>query len=82
MQGLVVPSVRAPALQRAVEITAPLLYGSWRGCTARAAEPVGPLPNTRLKLPAPGCGKNCVCAPRAFLLVSIDVAPADVGAAA
>ncbi len=39
-------------------------------------------PNTRLKLPAPGRGKNCVCAPAAFVLVSIDVAPADVGAAA
>ena len=51
---------------------------------ARPAQlgPVGPLPNTRLKLPAPGCGKNCVCAPAAFVLVSIDVAPADVGAAA
>src|SRR5437867_733363 len=41
-----------------------------------------PLPNTRLKLTAPGCGKNCVCAPAVFVVVSSDVAPAGVGAAA
>jgi len=40
------------------------------------------LPNKRLKLAAPGLGKNCVCAPAAFVVVSIQVAPAAVGAAA
>ena len=39
-------------------------------------------PNKRLKLTAPGLGKNCVCAPAAFVGVSIDVAPTGVGAAA
>src|SRR5712691_11110292 len=39
-------------------------------------------PNKRLKLPAPGLGTNCVCAPASSVLVSIVVAPARVGAAA
>ncbi len=39
-------------------------------------------PNKRLKLPAPGLGRNCVCAPAAFVVVSMDVAPTAVGAAA
>ncbi len=39
-------------------------------------------PNKRLKLAAPGLGSNCVCAPAAFVAVSIDVAPTGVGAAA
>jgi len=38
--------------------------------------------NKRLKLSAPGLGKNCVCAPAGSVVVSIDVAPAGVGAAA
>ena len=52
------------------------------GCTARPAEPVGPLPNKRLKLTAPGVGKNCVCALASSVVVSINVALACVGAAA
>ena len=40
------------------------------------------LSNKRLKLPAPGLGRNSVCAPRSSVLVSNDVAPAWVGAAA
>jgi len=39
-------------------------------------------PNKRLKLPAPGCGKNCVCAPTGFVVISINRAPTGVGAAA
>ena len=39
-------------------------------------------PNKRLKLAAPGCGRNCACAPAGFVVVSIDEAPAGVGAAA
>ena len=39
-------------------------------------------PNTRLKLAAPGLGRNCVCAPARFLVIAITVAPAGVGAAA
>src|SRR5207247_10280775 len=31
--------------------------------------------NKRLKLSAPGLGKNCVCAPAGSVVVSIDVAP-------
>ncbi len=50
--------------------------GSVTGCTAREAERENPLPNTRLKLPAPGRGKNCVCAPAGSVVVSSDVAPA------
>src|SRR5213594_177610 len=40
------------------------------------------LPNKRLRLPAPGLGRNCVCAPARCAVVSITVAPAEVGAAA
>ena len=39
-------------------------------------------PNKRLKLPAPGLGRNCVCAPASCIVVSIIVAPAWGGAAA
>src|SRR5947208_10692757 len=104
MQGLLYPSVRAPASQRAVWIQAALWYGSWwaarparrgpdqsgtpcdagsvTGGTAREAERENPLRNTRLKLTAPGLGRNCVCAPASFVVVSLTVAPARVGAAA
>ncbi len=40
------------------------------------------LSNKRLKLTAPGVGKNCVCAPANFVLVSVSAAPTGVGAAA
>jgi hypothetical protein len=36
-----------------------------------------PLPNKRLKLPAPGLGTNCVCAPANCVLVSTVVAPVE-----
>ena len=39
-------------------------------------------PNKRLKLTAPGLGRNCVCAPAGSLLVSMNVVPASLGAAA
>jgi len=39
-------------------------------------------PNKRLKLTAPGFGENCVCAPAAFVVVSIGVPPTGFGAAA
>ena len=39
-------------------------------------------PNKRLKLAAPGFGRNCVCAPATSVLVSINVVPASLGAAA
>jgi len=39
-------------------------------------------PNKRLKLTAPGLGRNCVCAPAGPLVVPMNVAPAGVGAAA
>jgi len=39
-------------------------------------------PNKRLKLTAPGVGRNSVCAPKNAMVVSIDVAPVGVGAAA
>ena len=39
-------------------------------------------PNKRLKLSAPGCGRNCVCAPPDSVVVSSDMALARVGAAA
>ncbi len=39
-------------------------------------------PNKRLKLTAPVLGRNCVCAPASPVVVSIEVAPAGVGAAA
>src|SRR5438045_64432 len=76
MQGLLYPSVRAPASQKAVWIQAALWYGSWwaarparrgpdrsrtpcdggsvTGGAARKAGRENPLPNTRLKLTAPG----------------------------
>src|SRR5207245_3315336 len=38
--------------------------------------------NTRLKLPAPGFGRNCVCAPAGSVVVLKRAAPAGVGAAA
>src|SRR5437773_4736396 len=41
-----------------------------------------PLPNTRLKLTAPGCWRNCVCAPTGFVVGSRGGAPTGVGAAA
>ncbi len=40
------------------------------------------LPNKRLKLTAPGLGKNCVCALASPVVGSINLAPAYVGAAA
>ena len=40
------------------------------------------LPNKRLKLAAPGFRMNSVCARANSVVVSIDVAPAEVGAAA
>jgi hypothetical protein len=40
------------------------------------------LPNKRLKLTAPGLGKNCVCAPAVLVVGSIDAPPTQVGAAA
>jgi hypothetical protein len=39
-------------------------------------------PNKRLKLPAPGFGRNCVCAPASSVVISISVAPPRIGAAA
>jgi hypothetical protein len=39
-------------------------------------------PNKRLKLTAPGLGRNCVCALASSVLVSIFAVPAGVGAAA
>ncbi len=39
-------------------------------------------PNKRLKLAAPGCGRNCVCAPTSSVVVSSIVLPTGVGAAA
>ena len=41
-----------------------------------------PLPNKRLKLSAPGLGRNCVCAPAGSVIISTVAAPARVGAAA
>jgi hypothetical protein len=40
---------------------------------------VKPPPNKRLKLPAPGIGKNCVCALTSSMLVSMSPAPTGVG---
>jgi len=40
------------------------------------------LPNKRLKLTAPGCGRNAVCAPANSVLFSIRGAPTWIGAAA
>src|SRR2546426_11575290 len=37
-------------------------------------------PNKRLKLTAPGCGRNCVCAPTRSVVVSVVAAPARCGA--
>ncbi len=51
-------------------------------CLCRTELPVRKPPNKRLKLPAPGRGKNCVCAPASSVVISTDVTPAVVGAAA
>ena len=40
------------------------------------------LSNKRLKLTAPGLGRNCVCALAGSVLVSVIAAPAILGAAA
>jgi len=48
----------------------------------RSSVRVAAAPNKRLKLPAPGLGRNCVCAPTGSVVVSMRAAPAGVGAAA
>ncbi len=48
----------------------------------KGSVPVTAPSNKRLKLTAPGFGKNCVCTPSAFVVISMDVAPTGVGAAA
>ena len=44
--------------------------------------PANRVPNKRLKLAAPGLGRNCVCAPARFVVLSMHVARGSAGAAA
>src|SRR6266571_1139380 len=60
----------------------PLPVPSQSGSFGRPYHPRAPPPNKRLKLTAPGLGRNCVCALASAVVVSINVAPTWSGAAA
>ncbi len=78
---------------RVVELVdAPVPQGSLAGRNPRAGSSPAPgsrllmtdaqLPNKRLKLTAPGFGRGCVCALASSVVVSINLAPPCLGAAA